>query len=79
MPKNSSFYVDLNDVIGPLALEYGLPIISFDNLIELGKRVVIIYNLDSQAKRITFETMCYYIREYVNTPFGLKTLKELSI
>lgn len=77
--NKQELYVRLEDVIGELAHEHGLPIISFDNLVELGKRVVTVYNLDHQAKKITFEVMCTYIRKFIATPFGLKMLRELAL
>jgi len=73
----NNLYVNMQDVIGELAYEHGLPPISFENLVLLGQRVVIIYNLDHQAKKITFDVMCHYIKKFIETPFGLNTLKSL--
>ena len=77
MKVMSGLYVNMNDVIGDLALEYGIPVIPFEDLVALGKRVVLIYNLDSKAKRITFDTICYYIRLFISTPFGKKALYDI--
>ena len=70
-------YVNMQDVIGDLAHEHGIPIISFDNLVKLGQRVVIIYGLDHLAKRITFDVMCSYIAKYIQTPFGKQVLEDI--
>lgn len=78
METKKNLYVNFDNVVGHLAAEYGIPFISFDNLVLLGQRAVIVYNLDSQAKRITFDTMCCYISKFISTPFGAKQLYELS-
>jgi hypothetical protein len=69
--------VDMRDVVGDLANEWGIPIMSFDNLVLLGQRVVIVYALDAVAKRITFDVMCHYIAKFIQTPFGGRVLQEL--
>lgn len=74
---NAERWVDLRDVVGERAMEYGLPLISFDNLVELGKRAVNVYGLDNRAKYITFDMICEHINEFINTPFGKNTLKKL--
>ncbi len=71
--------VDLEEVVGSLALEYGTPYITFDDLIEIGKKAMRVYGLEEEGRRITFEDMCKCITDYVKTPFGMKCLKELSI
>lgn len=75
--KTEGLYVDMTDVIGNLAYEHGIPTISFDDLIKLGQRVVIVYGLDHLAKRITFDVMCTYIAKYIQTPFGRKVLDDI--
>ncbi len=75
--NHEDMYVDMRDVIGDLVYEYGIPILSFDNLVALGQRVVIVYKLDHLARRITFDEICYYICEYIRTPFGRKVLEEI--
>lgn len=70
-------WVDLRDVVGERAMEYGLPLISFENLVELGKRAVQVYCLEERAKYITFGMMCEYIQAFISTPFGENTLKKL--
>lgn len=72
-------YVDLSNVIGELAYDYGIPYISFDSLVILGQRAVKVYGLDSQSKHISFDTMCLYIAKYINTPFGDRILRELLV
>lgn len=77
MNENST-YVKLADVIGELAYRNNTYIISFDNLIKLGKMTAKVYKLEDTYKYITFDIMCEYIQAYVNTPFGAKNLKDLS-
>ncbi len=76
--KQEIKYVLMSDVIGSLAEEYAIPILSFDNLVLLGQRTVHIYNLDHRAKTIKFAVLCEYITMFIQTPFGKRLLKELS-
>lgn len=69
-------FVKLEDVIGVWAQEYGVPSISFDDLIVLGKRAIRAYNI--QEPHISFDNMCKYIVQYIQTPFGKRALKELA-
>lgn len=78
MNTNTAKYVNMDNVIGPLAQKYGTPYMRFDDLVTLGKRVVIIYGLDKHCKTIPFATLCEYIQKYINTPFGAKMLKDLN-
>ncbi len=70
-------YVRFEDVIGHLAMDYGWPLLKFEDLVLLGQRAVKVYGLEGKYKTITFEVMCYYITLYINTPFGKKTLMDL--
>jgi len=79
MNKYEGKWVYLEDVIGPLAEEYGLPYISFDNLVILGKRAMRVYHQEEQGRKITFEMMCKYINDYISTPFGLNSLRRLAV
>lgn len=72
-------FVSMEHVIGTLAFEYNIPILELDDLILLGKRAVIVYDLDKYAKKITFHELCEYICTFIKTPFGLNLLKQLSI
>jgi len=78
MKINSDTLVNMEHVIGQLALEYSIPILSFENLVKLGQRAVAVYGLSSQASKIPFADLCDYISAYIQTPFGLRVLKELS-
>jgi hypothetical protein len=78
MKDNKEQYVNMEHVIGYLAQEYNIPILSFDSLIELGKRAVEVYRLQQHAKTIPFADLCEYITAYIQTPFGHKSLVELS-
>lgn len=71
-------FVIMEDVIGELAHEHGIPLLSFDNLVELGRKAALVYHLEEKAKKISFDMMCTYIKLYISTPFGLKVLKELA-
>lgn len=70
-------YVVMEDIIGDLAHEYGIPILPFEELIKLGHRVVQVYKLEDKARKITFDMLCEYIKMFLGTPFGSNTLKEL--
>lgn len=70
-------YVNLFDIIGEASFEYGIPVITIDELILLGKKVVRVYDLEKLARKITFEMLCYYIKLYISTPFGNKVLLEI--
>jgi len=68
----------MEDIIGHLASEHGIPLISFDDLVGLGRKASKVYHLEDKAKRITFDMMCYYIKQYISTPWGLKELRKLA-
>lgn len=70
-------YVYLHMIIGDYAKKYNIEIITIENLIKLGKRVDTLYRLKSKYRRITFSLLCEYIIDFINTPFGLKTLKDM--
>lgn len=74
--KQENRFVDMTHVIGQLAVDYGVPVMQFDQLVELGKRAVIVYGLQPQAKSIPFADLCAYIIAFINTPFGRKALQE---
>lgn len=67
----------MEDVIGDMASEYGIPVITFDNLVALGKLAVNVYNLQDKGKKISFDDICVHIKKYIETPFGMKELKRL--
>lgn len=75
---NNNKYVNMYHVIGDLSLEYGVPIMSWDDLVTLGQRAVNVYGLASQARKIPFAELCEYICLFIKTPFGTKVLKELA-
>jgi len=77
MKNKDCKFVVMQDVIGDLAHEHGIPILSFDDLVELGKKAVIVFKLEETGKRITFDAMCAAIKSYISLPFGLKELKKL--
>lgn len=70
-------YVDMYCVIGTMAKETNVTFLSFENLVELGKRTVRVYNLEERHKTIKFEVLCEYITMYIKTPFGRKYLLDL--
>lgn len=71
-------YVNMTSVIGELAFDYNIPVMRFDQLVELGKRSVAVYGLEDHSKKIPFADLCEYIIAFIKTPFGEKTLLELS-
>ncbi len=70
--------VNMEHVIGELAHEHGIPILTMDQLTLLGQRAVQVYGLTSQAKTILFADLCEYIKAFISTIFGLKILKEIQ-
>lgn len=77
MDKNM-MWVDMQDVVGDMAQEHGIPVLQFQDLVTLGKRAVNVYGLHSEAKKISFDEMCEAIKEYISTPFGRNTLKNIT-
>ena len=77
MKNNEEQYINMEHVIGYLAIEYEVPIISLDSLILLGQRTVNVYNLQKYSKKIPFGELCEYITMFIQTPFGNKMLREL--
>ncbi len=78
MVQEVSQLVDMTDVIGNLALDYNLPYMSLENLVELGKHTKRVYKLDDSAKTISVEQFFEYIAKFVQTPFGNKVYRSLS-
>lgn len=74
----NSKYVLMEDVIGELAHEHGIPMIKFEDLVELGRKAARVYHLEEKAKKISFDMMCTYIKMYISTPWGLKELRRLA-
>lgn len=66
--------VNMDAVIGDMVHEYGVPYLKFDALVTLGERVVRVYSL---GNKVSFDTLCVYIKKYISTPFGAKLLREL--
>ena len=71
--------INMDVVIGELAYEHGIPYITFEHLVELGRKAALVYHLEEKAKKISFDMMCTYIKMYISTPFGLRVLRELSL
>lgn len=78
MNNKKDMLVDMSHVIGHLVYEYGVPILSFEQLTTLGQRAVNVYRLGPHAKRITFPELCEYIKAFISTAFGLKVLKQIQ-
>jgi len=57
------------------AYEYGIHNVSFEDMVELGRKVVIVYKLEDRAHTISFDELCSYIKMFISTPFGVKALK----
>lgn len=74
IPK-PNLYIDMYSVIGDLVHEYGVPLLCFEDLVQLGIRTTKVYNLDS---KVPFEVLCLAIKNFISTPFGNKMLLELS-
>lgn len=72
-------YVNMQDILGSLAIDYNIPILELDNLIILAQRTVIVYNLDKYSKQITVAELFDYIKLFVQTPFGNTLLKNLNV
>lgn len=70
-------YVNMEQVIGNIAIEYNIPLLKFDELVYLCKKTVIVFNLDQQAKKIPFTTLCDYVKLFIQTPFGKKILEQI--
>ncbi len=71
--------VDLNDIIGNLASDYGIPYLLFDDLVTLGQYAVRTFKYEKFGKRITFEELCMLIVAYIEMPFGKAQLKRLLL
>jgi hypothetical protein len=70
-------YVDMYCVIGSEVNRTNVNVLSFDNLIELGKRVAIVYDLQSKYRYVSFEVLCEHITLFIKTPFGRRMLLDL--
>jgi hypothetical protein len=68
----------MENVIGELAHEHGVPLLSFEDLTQLGKQAIAVYGLHHRATKITFAEICCYIIKFISTPFGLNALKNLQ-
>jgi len=75
---NNKIYVDMQQVIGSLAIDYNIPHMEYEDLITLGVYAVRVYNLEQFAKQIPFADLCEYITGFIKTPFGNKILKQLQ-
>lgn len=71
-------YIQMHQVIGDLAFDYNIPLLRFEDLVELGKRTVTVYKLDKYATKIPFADLCEYISMFVKTPFGENLVKKLA-
>lgn len=73
-------YINMLDVIGEdLVYKYNTPYITFDNLIILARRAIVVFDLQYiYNKKIPFDIICLSIIKYINTPFGKKILYELT-
>ncbi len=71
-------YVNLEDVVGYIAVEYNLPPMRGEDFITLCKRCVQVYQLENKARKITFDMMCQYLAMYVATPWGRKAIRDLT-
>lgn len=70
-------YVDMTDVLGQLAIDMRIPYLTFEQLVHIGQKAVIVYKLDFKAKKITFAEMSDVIKQYLSTPFGKAVLKKM--
>jgi hypothetical protein len=70
--------VYMENVIGDLVHEHGVPVLTFDQLTTLGQRAVRVYDLVEQGKRITFSELCECICNFISTPFGARVLKKIQ-
>jgi hypothetical protein len=78
MKQKEDRFVNMEHVIGQWAVDYNIPVLRFDQLVELGRRAVTVYNLHDYSKRIPFAELCEYIIKFIRTPFGENMLKNLS-
>jgi len=79
---NKHKLVDMNDVIGVSAAEYGIIaangcLLSFEALVKLGFQASKAVNLESDNKHISFDMLCEAIKQYIDTPFGYKQLNNI--
>lgn len=72
---NLSLLFNLDDWLIDIEMQYGIPALSLDEFIILGQRVMNIYSLS--AKNSTFEDVCSYMYEYVQTDIGKRILSKL--
>ncbi len=61
--------------IEQLAYEHGIRNVNFENLVDLGRKAVIVYRLQDKSETLSFDELCSYIKMFISTPFGVKALK----
>lgn len=70
-----NLWVNMEAVIGDMVHEYGVPYLKFTDLVTLGEHTVRVYKL---GNKVSFDTMCVYIKKFIDTPFGAQLLRNLS-
>ena len=76
-PITENTVVNMEDVLGNLAIDYNIPYLTFNQLVTLGMRTAHACNLDWKAKKIPFAELCDHIQSFVQTPFGQKVLRDI--
>lgn len=65
------------DIVNQFTSDYNLPKLSLEALIILAQRTSVVYNLDKRARNITVDEIFFYIKAFLSTKFGAKTLEKL--